>query len=95
MLGRFLMLCECKMTEADTLHVSRKAIVKICKEARDIHRRPALSFEVKTVPRGYPKDWVALPLDIQKALYRIAELAKCDLDDPEVREEILEWTSRL
>jgi hypothetical protein len=94
-IGDFFILEECKTTDADTLKVTRDAIVKICSEARAVGRSPMLGFSIPSVPTAYPSDWCAVPYKVQEALLRLAYAARGDLDDPEVQAEIREWISRI
>lgn len=90
-----LLLEECKTTSAETIQVSKAVVMKICREALAVGRVPALGFGYADVPHGFPQEWVALPKAVQEVLYRIAEAALGDLDDPAVQEEIKAWTSRI
>lgn len=90
-----LLLEECKTTSAETIQVSKGVVMKICREALAMGRVPALGFGYSDVPHGFPQEWVALPKGVQEVLYRIAEAALGDLDDPKVQEEIRAWTSQI
>ena len=65
--GSFLI--EAKQTEAASIRILGKWLIKITKEAHAAGREPALSFEIKGgLDSSAEREWVAIPLSCFKRL---------------------------
>jgi Holliday junction resolvase len=61
-------LIELKETTNKSILVDQTIISKICREAREAGKKPALAIQFSKTPLGVPRKWVAIPLELFKEL---------------------------
>jgi len=63
-----LALVECKTTLKASISIKRDYLVKISREASDVHKTPALVVSFTGMPRGVERDWAVVPLPVAKSM---------------------------
>ena len=65
-------MVECKETEGSRIGVNPKVLRKLFQESAAVGKDPVLVLTALGMPEPIPKDWVCVPLEVFKAIFKEA-----------------------
>ena len=63
-----LFMFELKETQKSSISIGDRVLAKLCREAAAVGKDPAVILSAYGIPDPIPKDWVAVPAEVFKAM---------------------------